>query len=171
VKILLAPHADDETLFACYTLLRERPLVILCLPGAPRHGSPEVRPRRWRYSDVAGSASPTCPTSRKRSDDSARLTSSHRCRRPTETVNTTSLASSLRASGRAVTFYTTYTSSSRTTLGYPVPAEPSWPELKRRALACYESQATNRGTREHFLRPLDEYLVSWEGHMSEARAA
>ena len=35
-NLLLAPHADDETLFACYTLLRHRPLVLLCFPGAER---------------------------------------------------------------------------------------------------------------------------------------
>lgn len=29
-SILLAPHNDDEILFGCYTLLREKPLVIIC---------------------------------------------------------------------------------------------------------------------------------------------
>ncbi len=42
-KILLTPHADDETLFAAYTLLREKPLVVLCFTGAPRHGAYDVR--------------------------------------------------------------------------------------------------------------------------------
>jgi LmbE family N-acetylglucosaminyl deacetylase len=29
-SILLSPHNDDETLFAAYTILREKPLVIIC---------------------------------------------------------------------------------------------------------------------------------------------
>ena len=29
MKLLLAPHSDDECLFAAYTLMRERPLVIV----------------------------------------------------------------------------------------------------------------------------------------------
>jgi hypothetical protein len=31
VKLLLAPHNDDETLFAAYTCLRERPKVVVIL--------------------------------------------------------------------------------------------------------------------------------------------
>lgn len=31
MNILISPHDDDSHLFACYTLLRERPLVVVCL--------------------------------------------------------------------------------------------------------------------------------------------
>lgn len=30
MTVLLAPHADDETLFACFQILRHRPKVIIC---------------------------------------------------------------------------------------------------------------------------------------------
>jgi LmbE family N-acetylglucosaminyl deacetylase len=33
VKVLISPHNDDETLFAAFTLLREKPLVIICTDG------------------------------------------------------------------------------------------------------------------------------------------
>lgn len=33
LKILLAPHNDDEALFAAYTIMREKPLVIICTDG------------------------------------------------------------------------------------------------------------------------------------------
>lgn len=32
-KILLAPHNDDEHLFASYTIQREKPLVVICTDG------------------------------------------------------------------------------------------------------------------------------------------
>jgi len=176
MKILLAPHADDETLFACYTLLREKPLVVLCLPGAPRHGSPEVRRGELaKAMALLGCSWISLAHLPDLEEALARFSPAHVfAPLPEDDGNREhNLVGELAARlwPGDVTFYTTYTSSSRTTLGYPVPAEPEWPELKRRALACYESQAANRGTREHFLRPLDEYLVSWEGHMSEARAA
>ena len=33
MKILLAPHNDDEALFAAYTIMREHPLVIVVTDG------------------------------------------------------------------------------------------------------------------------------------------
>jgi LmbE family N-acetylglucosaminyl deacetylase len=44
MKLLLAPHNDDETLFACWTLLRHRPQVIVCLRSMTqeRHRSARV---------------------------------------------------------------------------------------------------------------------------------
>ena len=61
-----------------------------------------------------------------------------------------------------VEFFTTYTLAGRTTLGRPVSYEPTWPDLKRKALACYQSQQAIPGMRAHFVRPLDEYVVPWE---------
>lgn len=59
-----------------------------------------------------------------------------------------------------VSFYATYTSSGRSEIGYPVPAEPGWDTLKREALACYRSQSSNPQTRPHFERDLGEYEFS-----------
>lgn len=33
MKIWLSPHNDDETLFGAYTLMREKPLVVICTDG------------------------------------------------------------------------------------------------------------------------------------------
>lgn len=37
-SLFLAPHNDDETLFGAYTLLRERPLVVVCTFGMGQPG-------------------------------------------------------------------------------------------------------------------------------------
>ncbi len=168
MKILLTPHADDETLFACYTLLREKPLVVLCLPGAERHGAFDVRLGEF----VAAMKILDCPWVNLADDDDPdrleRALGQHEAEHvyaplPEPDGNTDhNLVGNLAAIlwPDVVTFYTTYTSDSRSTLGRKVSYEPDWPGLKRKALACYHSQQTNRSTRAHFERPLDEYEMS-----------
>lgn len=39
MNLLFAPHADDETLFAAYTVLRFSPHVIICCPSTGDYGS------------------------------------------------------------------------------------------------------------------------------------
>lgn len=164
MKILLAPHADDETLFACWTLLRERPTVILCLPGAPRHGTPDVRLAEF----AAAMAIVGCPWATLIDYGLAGLeglTADHVWAPLPELGGNGdhNMVGELAARlwpGK-VTFYTTYTAA-RTTRGDRVECEPSWLAIKRRALACYTSQQAHPGTREHFVRPLDEYVVQWE---------
>ena len=173
MKILLAPHADDETLFAAYTLIREKPLVVLCYPGAPRHGDFQTRLTEF----TAAMEVLDCPWVSLAGYDLLevalrKMTPEHvYAPLPEEGGNDDhnyigELAARLWPGN--VEFYTTYTPGERTTTGYPVPFEESWLDLKRKALDCYKSQQTNRGTREHFVRPLDEYLVSWEGAMKVA---
>ncbi len=169
MKILLTPHADDETLFACYTLLREKPLVVLCLPGAERHGAFDVRLAEF----VAAMAVIGCPWGNIADDDDP-----ERLERALERLNAEHVYAPLpepdgntdhnlvgemaaRLWPGNVTFYATYTADAKTTLGHEVAFDEGWPDLKRTALACYPSQQQNRLTRAHFHRPLDEYLVSW----------
>jgi LmbE family N-acetylglucosaminyl deacetylase len=175
VKILLAPHADDETLFACATLLREHPTVILCLPGATRHGGREVRLAEFTAAMVIVG----CPWISLIDTDLepalARLNPEHVWAPLPELDGNTdhNMVGELAARlwpGK-VTFYTTYTKTARTTRGSRVDCEPSWPAIKRRALACYRSQQEHPGTREHFVRPLDEYVVQWEDADSDGAFA
>lgn len=168
MNLLLSPHHDDETLFAAYLCLRYRPHVIVCYPGAPRHGSPGIRQRETEaamgvlgceattvYEDgvdleeaiaaaagVHGVVLAPLPEERGHSDHN----------------RVGELAARL-FPGRVV-FYTTYTDEGRSTCGEPVDVQPGWETLKRLALACYPSQLKRRGTRVHFQRPLDEYAVT-----------
>jgi LmbE family N-acetylglucosaminyl deacetylase len=162
--MLLTPHADDETLFACYTLLRERPLVVLCLPGAERHGSFAVRLAEFKAAmKVVGCDWVSLAERSDELEDALRLLDSPEhvwAPLPEPDGNTDhNIVGDAAASlwPDRVTFYTTYTPWSRTMLGRPVSFDPSWPDVKRRALACYRSQQESRLTRPHFERPLDEY--------------
>jgi LmbE family N-acetylglucosaminyl deacetylase len=163
VKILLAPHADDETLFACFTLIRERPTVILCLPGAPRHGSLEERTAELAAAmEIVG-----CPWISLADTEFelalGRLNPEHVWAPLPEPEGNDdhNLIGELavRLWPDKTTFYTTYTPAARTTRGERVTYDSSWLAIKQEALACYTSQLSRRGTREHFERPLDEYLV------------
>lgn len=61
MDVLLAPHNDDETLFAAYTLQREKPHVVVCTRGrdyrrreqetrrAVQHLTGEQDYEQWRY--------------------------------------------------------------------------------------------------------------------------
>lgn len=55
MKILLSPHNDDETLFAAYTLMREKPLVIICTDGfiQGQRGDPITAEQRRRETLAA----------------------------------------------------------------------------------------------------------------------
>lgn len=49
MNLLIAPHGDDETLFAAYTCMRERPHIIVCT----RDADPEVGEVRSRETATA----------------------------------------------------------------------------------------------------------------------
>ncbi len=174
MKLLLAPHADDAELFACFTLLREKPLVVLCLPGAERHGAFDVRLAEF----VAAMTVLDCPWINIADDDDP-----ERLERALRQCDVDHVYAPLPEDGGnddhnlvgeiatrlwpgKVDFFTTYTPAGRTTMGQPVPYEPTWPDLKRKALACYQSQQAIPGIRAHFTRPLDEYLVPWTEAMA-----
>ena len=176
MRIFLSPHPDDEALFGAYTLLRERPNVVLCLPGAERHGSFDVRLAEFAAAmailgcDWVSIAEEQEPLE----EVLARFDAEHiYAPLPEPDGNDDhNLVGDLAARlwpGR-VEFFTTYTLAGRTTLGQPVPYEPAWPDLKREALSCYRSQYAIPGMRAHFARPLDEYLVAWENAELEVAA-
>ena len=58
MKLLLSPHNDDECLFAAYTLMRERPLVIIVTDSdahlAAGITAQERREESWRACELLG---------------------------------------------------------------------------------------------------------------------
>ena len=50
MNILLSPHNDDETLFASYTIIKEKPLVVVVFDGhlQARRGHDDITPTRRR---------------------------------------------------------------------------------------------------------------------------
>lgn len=165
MNLLLAPHHDDETLFAAYTLLRYRPHVAVCFDGGTRYGATSVRQAEtaaatkmlgctWEALYEQGGDLMTALAPCDPEQVFAPMPESHG---HAEHNIVASIASDLWPD--RVVYYTTYTAAGRTVVGDPVPIENGWDVLKVRALACYVSQIAHRGTRPHFLRPLDEYLV------------
>lgn len=172
---LLAPHSDDESLFAAYTLLRYKPTVLVCFSGRRRrHYVPEpVREAEtaaamailgcddyhflrvqcdhpdWVYlSEVLASFDPTHVWAPLPEDDG------HYHHNGVGRL-------ALELWPDRITLYSTYTmTGGRSTVGTPVPTDPGWDVLKRKALDCYVSQQARKGTRPHFEQPLGEYEVA-----------
>ena len=166
MKILLAPHFDDEALFASFVCLRERPLVLFCFDGAPRHGSFDVR---WAEAQAAtrilGCDALALREDYETLEDRLSVFDPEKVWAPLPEYGGNAdhnFAGEVaeRLWGDRLSFYTTYTTEGRSTSGYPVPADPEWVAVKRKALACYRSQAELPATAPHFERDdLSEYEV------------
>lgn len=169
MKLLLAPHFDDETLFAAFICLRERPFVAFCFDGAPRHGSFDVR-----YGEACGALRILgCEGSALRAtpdtfgDTLAQLLILQNVEHVwapwpepggNSEHNLVGDVASVLWPDR-VSFYATYTDAGRTTTGDLVMPEPEWIPQKKAALACYRSQQRLAGMRPHFENPLPEYVI------------
>ncbi len=163
MNLLLAPHPDDETLFAAYTLLEHKPLVLVCYPGAARHGAPERRLGEladamrvlgcdWHSPPLGDLATYL------RGFDADHVWAPYPEDGGHSAHNRVGELAVELWPGR-VTWYTTYTEEGRSTAGALVSPKDGWQELKVRALNCYASQIAHPGTRPHFKRGLEEYLV------------
>ncbi len=177
--LLLSPHNDDEGLFASYVCLRHRPKVIVALDGGTD---------RKHFPDPVDRAAESAAAMRILGcefehlgfpvDISAWQPVADRLALEPEPEHVwaplieegghrhhnrlAELAIALWP-GR-VSFYATYTVDGKgwphkSVVGDPVPVQEGWPELKRAALDCYATQIASQGTRMHFERPLDEYVV------------
>ncbi len=165
MNLLLAPHPDDETLFAAYTLLEHHPLVLVCYPGAARHGAPEKRLAEladaMRVLGCEWMPPPTVSDLATYLDeefDPEHVWAPYPEDGGHSAHNRVGELAVELWPGR-VTWYTTYTEEGRSTAGALVSPKDGWQELKVRALNCYASQIAHPGTRPHFTRGLEEYLV------------
>lgn len=170
MKLLLAPHMDDESLFAVFVCLRERPLVVFCFDGAPRHGSFEERRAEAREAmRVLGCdwlvLSATADTLADRLGDFAEVEHVWAPWPEPGGNSEHNLVGDVAAGlwPDRVSFYTTYTDEGRTMIGERVMPEVGWSARKRLALACYRSQYRQPGLRAHFERGLDEYVIEPKG--------
>ncbi len=164
MNILLAPHPDDETLFSAYTLIEHHPLVLVCYPGAARHGAPEKRLAELADAmRVLGCDWQPPPDF----DLEIYLRGMPEVEHVWAPYPEDGGHSAHNRVGELavklwpghVTWYSTYTVDGRSTVGDRVEAPLAWQELKVRALNCYASQIEHPGTRPHFKRGLEEYLA------------
>lgn len=179
--LLLEPHLDDAVLFATYTLLREKPMVVTVCSDArvqETYGiTGDMRRNEWarsmsvvgnvwserlHMSDVSLDADDlTVRLFRLRSD--YRITKvwaplyeegGH------EQHNQVALAAVKAFNGVEVCRYATYRrGSTRTRTETEVTPEPHWPALKFKAMACYESQINLPNCQPWFAA--DDMLREW----------
>jgi len=172
MKRLLSPHNDDAALFASFTILRERPLVVTVLDSHKQctAGGPTMVQRRredeaamvvlgapvmfWGASDAA----PNWPDIEDQFRAFFNQPEMVYAPAPEPDGQSDHNAVGLMA-GRIfknVKYYLTYTTAGKSK-GVPVNYEPGWAIKKLQALACYESQIRQRNQVEHFLREQGEY--------------
>jgi LmbE family N-acetylglucosaminyl deacetylase len=173
VKLLLAPHCDDETLFASYILLREQPKVAVCFNGRRARHLPRDSEREQETVNamqVLGCDVVFCRATCDPADWYELETALAPIRPERVWAPLPEPGGNLGHNGVGnlaamlwpglVRYYTTYgAGNERTTIGKPFPTDPSWPDKKLKAMSCYASQRMKPDTAFHFTRPLDEYVV------------
>lgn len=174
VNLLLAPHSDDEALFATYLQLRHRPLVVICLEGRrARH----LVPNHVRVAETAAATRllgcdyrqlpvPCDPPDWNLVEAMLTEYKPDKVFAPLPEFgghphhNAVGNLAQYLWPGQ-VEFYATYTGAGdRSTVGKRVPEEPGWQQLKQRALACYRSQNSKPDTAQHFHQDLAEYTTT-----------
>lgn len=171
MKLLLAPHNDDEVLFACWTLLREQPRVVVCLRAADDYERREAETVRamdilgceWTQSPIRAGGRPDWEqvemylngyaNADPYADHFGDLHVWAPAWEPKGHDEHNAIADmAVRVFGAEnVTHYLTYQrGSGHSQSEHEVPYEPAWLALKLRALACYESQIADETTRPWF---------------------
>lgn len=179
-SIFLSPHNDDETLFGAFTLLREKPLVVIVFDSfvQPSRGNPGTEWTVRRAESIAACKILGCEVEFLGFSDGDDHVSADAIRRRINVAGLMrqkvfapavelgghaqhNLVAASIENGPKVTRYMTYTPAGKSTSGHVVPIlEPGWIGLKLQALACYGSQwAPRLGCYPHFLRDQTEYYV------------
>lgn len=163
--VLLSPHADDEALFAAFSIIRHRPHVVICHPSEGDYGATEDRLQESREavailggSDVEQWDGTELEAKMRALDERLRPTlvfapdmdASHPQHRAVAAAAAVVFASRVR-------WFHTYNAMGKVRIGTPVPHEPGWTERKRAALACYRTQLAHPRARKFFDDDLAEY--------------
>jgi LmbE family N-acetylglucosaminyl deacetylase len=185
--IFLAPHNDDETLFGSFTLLREKPHVVVCLKSMVQElrGLGITAAQREAETDAALQALGLSEWTQWQIPDSEpdwdeiearfRALRAERFFAPAFEEeghahhNAIAEIAQRVFPRRKLTSYLTYTEHERSWKGKLVPFEPEWVILKLRALSCYRSQIYEASTQAHFLYPQYEYYAERSGPGSRTR--
>lgn len=156
--VLFAPHADDESLFASFLLIRHKPRIVICYPSPAEYGGTG---ERWSESCAAAAILGAGPVDQWEDEDiEARMRALDGQIRPTrvfapspDSSHPEHVAVALAAIavfGDRVTQYQTYNAAGKVRTGTPTPFEPGWPEKKREALACCRTQRDHPRARIFF---------------------
>jgi LmbE family N-acetylglucosaminyl deacetylase len=183
--LFLAPHNDDETLFGAFTLLRERPHVVVCLRSirqelrgtgvthAERERETENALRvlgvesweQWTFPDDDPPWVEIGERFVQLASGARRVYAPAYERRGHEHHNRIARLAGRAFPAETLTPYLTYTAGGRSHSRREVPYEPEWVHLKLRALACYRSQIVvpETWTTLHFVGDQREYYAEQRG--------
>lgn len=164
-SVLFAPHNDDETLFAAFTILRYRPRIVICFPSSGDYGDPAMREAETRDAMeilggdpveqwVGGDLRAQMSELDRRLNPQVVFAPSRRCSHPDHIAVAEAAVSVFVKRVRA---YQTYDDSGKVTAGPLAAFEPEWVGAKLRALARYESQIKHPRAHQFFLWDLLEY--------------
>lgn len=176
MKLFISPHNDDETLFGAFTLLRERPMVLIVTDSARQKAKGITAYERHQESRAALAILGVQMGFLGIPDDLLELPElQYKVLKfiqdfgPFEAIFLPAfesggnvdhnVVSRICVPGLTPTRYLTYTAAGKSRSEKMVPFEPGWPLLKLQALACYRSQIFEPSTRDHFLRDQYEYYA------------
>lgn len=163
--VLISPHADDETLFAAFSIIRHRPRVVIAFPSTGDYGDTATRTEESRQAvALLGGGDVEQWDGRDLEDKMRELDARIR---PTivfapdidasHPEHRAVAAAAALVFGARVRWFHTYNEGGKVRSGDPVPFEAGWPERKRAALACYRSQLAHPRARKFFDDDLAEY--------------
>jgi LmbE family N-acetylglucosaminyl deacetylase/GT2 family glycosyltransferase len=164
---LFAPHSDDETLFAAFTILRYRPRVVVCYPSTGDYGTTEAREAETRSAMTVLGASVIEQWQggnivHAMRDFDARVHPLRVWAPHTKASHPDHIAVARAARevfGSRVVSYHTYDLNGKVRDGRPVEFEPAWVGQKLRALARYESQHAHPRAHKFFTWDLEEFYA------------
>jgi hypothetical protein len=164
-SVLFAPHNDDETLFAAFTVLRHRPHVIVCYPSPPDYGDAKAREAETREAMAVLGGDPVEQwqgdnlVAQMRELD-ARVQPSVVFAPHPQSSHPQHVAVAEAAAdvfGARVRTYHTYDAGGKVRSAQPVPYEPAWVQAKLSALLRYQSQLNHPRAYQFFAWDLAEY--------------
>lgn len=179
--LLLSPHADDESLFAAFTIIRHRPHVAICYPSPADYGETATRLEESRRAvallgggpveqlpgvDLESTAAQLVPKFRELDGRIRPL----RVFAPSDDTSHPDHAAVAQAAaivfGDRLTHFQTYNFAgavqgaiAKVRVGEPVPFDAGWSERKRAALACYKTQLAHPRARQFFEWDAAEYFA------------
>ena len=163
--VLFSPHADDEALFASFTILRHRPDVVICFPSAGDYGDTDARlaesrdacsilgaagVEQWQGGDLAAQMR----AYDERVHPARVWASDPRASHPDHVAVALAAAEVFQ---ERLTTYNTYDAAGKVRAGTQAEFEPEWVESKLRALARYTSQLRHPRAHAFFVEDLREY--------------
>lgn len=170
-RVLFAPHSDDETLFAFYTVLRYQPRIVVCFPSERDYGETNVRTLESREAmRLAGVEDVEQWYARSVDELWAAMIAYEAKVHPSEVWAPHPQSShphhvmvgveARKVFGDRVRTFHTYDADGKVRTGRKVAVEDGWADRKRQALACYRTQLTHPRARIFYDEQrfeLDEY--------------